>query len=285
MSLALASILFLLCLALTLFASALLTQGLDELGETLSIPAGLLGLITALAANAPEISSSVAALLSGARDVGLGVVLGSNMFNLAALLGLSAVVAGKVRVRRSGLALHGGVDLWITLTGGALVLGWLSPVVSMALMVTAFLPYSMVLAMHPRRLRALPLPAWLKGWLARGVSECDYEEQAAKQQVPNWRKSHPWRPPLVITAALVAIVGGSVGMVKTVLVIAHAWNVPQLLVGTLVLAALTGLPNAYTAIRLARNGQGAAVVSEAFNSNTLNIMIGVGLPALIFGFG
>ncbi len=282
------AVLFLDCLALTLFASALLTKGLDKLGETLRIPAGLFGLVTALGANAPEISSSVAALLSGARDVGLGVVLGSNMFNLAALLGLSAVVAGEVRAHRSSLTLHGGVGLWVTLAGGALVLGWLSPVLSVVLMAAIVLPYGVVLAMPPHRLRRLPLPDWLTGWLARGVTESCHEESAAEQakrEDPERPQAPPWGPTLVIGLALLAIVGGSIGMVNTALTLGHAWGVPQRFIGTLALAALTGLPNAYAAVRLARKGQGAAVVSEAFNSNTLNILIGIGLPALIFGLG
>jgi Ca2+/Na+ antiporter len=49
-----------------------------------------------------------------------------------------------------------------------------------------------------------------------------------------------------------------------------------------VLAALTGIPNLYTAIRLALRGKGGAVVTEAMNSNLLNIVVGLALPAVIF---
>jgi Ca2+/Na+ antiporter len=50
-----------------------------------------------------------------------------------------------------------------------------------------------------------------------------------------------------------------------------------------VLAAITSLPNAYAAVRLALRRNGAAVLSEAFNSNTLNLLAGIGLPALVVG--
>ncbi len=49
----------------------------------------------------------------------------------------------------------------------------------------------------------------------------------------------------------------------------------------LVLAALTGLPNVYAAWR----GRGAAVVSETLNSNALNLLIGIAIPAAVFGLG
>lgn len=51
----------------------------------------------------------------------------------------------------------------------------------------------------------------------------------------------------------------------------------------MILAALTSLPNAYTAAHLARRGRGAAVVSATVNSNTINLVVGLALPALIIG--
>ena len=59
-----------------------------EVCAGLGLAAGLLGLLTALGADAPEISSASSALFAGASEVGVGVILGSNLFNLAALHGL-----------------------------------------------------------------------------------------------------------------------------------------------------------------------------------------------------
>src|SRR2546430_16753303 len=104
-----------------------MVRGLDRLGARLGLSGALLGLLTALGADTPEISSAVASLQARARDVGLGVVLGSNIFNLAALLGLSAVLAGRVSVRREGLVLDGGGGLLATLVAAALPLRPPSP--------------------------------------------------------------------------------------------------------------------------------------------------------------
>ena len=57
------------------------------------------------------------------------------------------------------------------------------------------------------------------------------------------------------------------------------------IIGTLVLAALTSLPNLLTAVRLALHGRGSATVSEAFNSNSLNVLAGIAIPALFFALG
>jgi cation:H+ antiporter len=55
---------------------------------------------------------------------------------------------------------------------------------------------------------------------------------------------------------------------------------PNVLVGVLVLAVVTSLPNAYTGIRLGLARRGAALVSETMNSNTINLVGGLAIPAL-----
>ena len=80
--------------ALSLGASAVLVVRLERVGARLGLSEALLGLVAALAADTPEVTSAVTALAHGQHDVGTGVVLGSNVFNLAALIGLGAVVAG-----------------------------------------------------------------------------------------------------------------------------------------------------------------------------------------------
>jgi Ca2+/Na+ antiporter len=52
-----------------------------------------------------------------------------------------------------------------------------------------------------------------------------------------------------------------------------------------VLAALTSIPNLIAAVRLARHGRGAACVSESFNSNNANVLVGLCVPAAILGIG
>ncbi len=87
MSPALAVPLFLVSLAVTLAAARLFARRLDRLGVRFGFPEALIGLLTALAADGPEISSALFALTKGAHDVGVGVLVGSNGFNLAAMIG------------------------------------------------------------------------------------------------------------------------------------------------------------------------------------------------------
>ena len=133
MSVGIAVFVFLACLIATLVSSEVLVRGLTVLGTKLTLTEGFLGLLTALGADTPEIAAAIASLLVGAADLGRGVVLGSNLFNLAMLLGLSAVLAGRVRMRRQGLLLDGAVALITLLVVAALLLGLLAPVLALLL--------------------------------------------------------------------------------------------------------------------------------------------------------
>jgi hypothetical protein len=63
------------------------------------------------------------------------------------------------------------------------------------------------------------------------------------------------------------------------------FSVSDIVVGAVVLAAVTSLPNAVAAIYLARRGRGAAMLSTALNSNALNIAFGLLVPATLVGLG
>jgi Ca2+/Na+ antiporter len=63
------------------------------------------------------------------------------------------------------------------------------------------------------------------------------------------------------------------------------WRVPEIVIGGLVLAAVTSLPNAVAAVYLALRGRGAAVLSIALNSNALNVVVGLLLPGAVVGLG
>src|SRR5262249_39072440 len=129
---------------------------LDRIGERLGFSEALLGIVTAIGADGPEISSAVAAIVSGHHDTGVGVVVGSNVFNIAALLGLSAAIAGSVRIHRHGLVLNGGVALLVAIFGGVLVFGWIPAWAAFVLSLLVLVPYVVVSSLHPERVARLP---------------------------------------------------------------------------------------------------------------------------------
>jgi cation:H+ antiporter len=273
---ALAVPLFLLSLAVTLAAARLFARRLDRLGVRFGFPEALIGLLTALAADGPEISSALFALIKGAHDVGVGVLVGSNGFNLAAMIGLSAVLAGRVRLPREVLLLEGLVGLLITVLAGALLLGWLSPGVAAGLSAVVLLPYLTLVIVGARLLdRLAHRPRSTTAKLARALHEHPGPERPADAG------SNPTHHLLgLILVDLVLIVAGSAGMVEAALTLGDHWHISSAVLGALILGPLTSIPNATTAVRLGRAGRGAALVGETFNSNTINLEVGVIIPSL-----
>ena len=276
-SVQLAVALFLLGLLTALSGSEALVRGLLRLGLLLRLAAGLLGLLTALGADAPEISSAFTALVSGSHEVGIGVILGSNAFNLAALLGVPALLGPRLEFSRPVPLVNGGVSLLVTVIAAALLLGWLPSPLAVSLLGLVFAAYVVVLAAHPSRLRRLPVSSALKRPLVLLSMEL-HPQRLNEESLPG---RPAWGPVWLMVPAVAAIVVGSFVMVSAALALGQRWAVPGSIVGAVALAATTSLPNAYAAIRLAFRREGATLISEAFNSNTLNLLFGLGLPAVV----
>jgi Ca2+/Na+ antiporter len=128
-------------LLMSVSSSAVMSRRLDQATAWLRFPEGLVVLIAALGADTPEISSALTGMMSGNHDLGLGVIFGSNIFNLAALLGASAVVAGQIRIGPAGVLLNGCVALWISGVIAAQLAGLLPPSLSGILIGIAVVPY------------------------------------------------------------------------------------------------------------------------------------------------
>src|SRR5689334_14811301 len=85
---------------LVLLASDRLVDIVEAAGDRYRWAPGVVGLLAAAGADGPEVSSSIIALAAGSHDISLGVIVGSNLFNLAALLGLPIALLGYVAVQR-----------------------------------------------------------------------------------------------------------------------------------------------------------------------------------------
>ena len=253
---------------------------MSDSGERAGLSEAWLGLVAALAADAPEITSAVTALARGQSSIGAGVVIGSNVFNLAALLGLSAVVAGRIAFHRRVVLLGGVPGVWVAVVCLLTVAAVVPPVTGLALALTVGMPYVMLLGMRRARMERLRLPAGWARWLTAAV----HEEEAELAQAIRPRPG-TWRDGLTAAVALIAVVGASITMEQAATVLGRRYAVADIIVGALVLAVVTSLPNAVTAVYLARRGRGAAVLSTALNSNAINVTAGLLVPASLTGLG
>jgi cation:H+ antiporter len=279
MSPALALPLFCVSLVVTLAAASVFASRLDHLGVRIGLPEAAVGLLTAIAADGPEISAALAALAKGANSVSVGVVVGSNVFNLAAMLGIGALLAGRVRLGRETLFFEGVVGLLLGLIVTGVLLKVTSPMAAAILLAVVLAPYLLLLVGGPQLAAPLaPVSKRVTTLLVRALGA-----RERPRQPEDYEHTSATVAALLLLLAVALIVLGSLGMVQAAISLGDRWHVSQALVGVLVLAPLTSLPNVFTAVRLALADRGAAVVTETFNSNSINLVAGVAAPALVVG--
>jgi cation:H+ antiporter len=254
-------------LAAALYASEKLVHHVSDVGRHVGLSAAELGLLVALGADAPEISSSLIAVVKGASDVGLGIIIGSNVYNIAGLLGLSAVLAGRVPTGPGWITREGITN--IVLSGLLLVLV-IRPVAHIAIGIVLLI----VLAAYAVLTATRRAPA--------GESTNENSEQD-RSAVPQKRR------PLVLSIVYLAmsvafILGASYLLVSESLALGKTLAIPSAILGTFVLAIATSLPNTWAAVSLARRGMPAAAIATTFTSNSINMAIGGGLPSIFLKF-
>lgn len=280
MSAAAAIPLFVASLAVTLGAARLFARRLDRLGTRFGFPEALIGLLTALAADGPNISSALYALIRGEHNVGVGLLVGSNAFQLAAMIGVSALLAGAVIMPREALLVEGVAGLLVTVLAAAALLGRLTPAVALALGGCVAVVYLAIVIGGSELLLVRRHQHRSAGRLERLL---DQRRRPERSDVQHSDPTHHLLALIVVDVAV--IIAGSVGMVEAALTLGGQWRISSAVLGVVILAPITSIPNAITGVRLGLAGRGAALVGETFNSNTLNLGVGVLVPALFTPLG
>ncbi len=104
-------------LAALVVGSRLLVNGAEEIARTFGVPEAVIGLtLVAIGTSLPELATSVMAAVRGHADVAVGNVVGSNLFNVLSIIGITAIV--------QPLPVSAGIasfDVWVMLASSALL--------------------------------------------------------------------------------------------------------------------------------------------------------------------
>lgn len=167
----------------------------------------------------------------------------------------------------------------MALTSGQLY-GLLSGAWTMALIAGIMVPYVVVTAVSPQQIWHFAAQLGFGADIGNAVTDANQDAKTVESpQRPSYADM------LGVFLALVSIVLASIGLVRSAIILGAHSKIPKPVLGTILLAALTGVPNAVTGAQLALRGRGSAVLSEALNSNTLNLIAGASIPVLVLGMG
>ena len=85
-----------------IYGSEIFIEGLIYISEVLNIPEAIIGIsLAAIGTSLPELAVTIASFIRGKGSVAIGNVVGSNIFNILGVLGLSALINGQIIFSKS----------------------------------------------------------------------------------------------------------------------------------------------------------------------------------------
>ena len=238
----------------------LLVRGSARLALGLRIPPLVVGLtVVAYGTSAPEAAVTVAAAREGSGAVGLGNVVGSGIFNVLVVLGLSAVAAPLVVTRqliRTEVPIMIGTSalLWLLCLEGTLDRA------DGLLLVALMLAYTVYTVRNGRRNHDA----------GAGIEE----------DVPRGRRDFA-RCIALVVAGLVLLVLGAGWLLDGVVEAARRLGVSELIIGLTLVAAGTSLPEVATSVVASLRGQREIAIGNVVGSNIFNVLFAVGAAASV----
>jgi cation:H+ antiporter len=246
----------------------LLVRGASKLALSFGISPLVVGLtIVAFGTSAPEVAVSVGAVVDGKTDLAVGNVVGSNIFNVLFILGLSALITPLVvdlQLIRQEVPIMIGVSLLLLALGlDGKVSAW-----DGGLLFGLMLAYTVFLIVQSRRQSA--------------AEQASLSEDIAAAAPGAWDSKLPAQL-LLIAAGLAALVFGSDWLVTASVAFAKQLGVSDLVIGLTIVAAGTSMPEVATSITAAIKGERDIAVGNVVGSNTFNILGCVGISSLVSG--
>lgn len=256
-------------LVLLIVGAEALVRGASRLAALIGISPLIIGLtVVAYGTSAPEMAVSVFSNLSGQADISLGNVVGSNIFNVLFILGLSALI---MPLKVSPQMVKFDVPVMIVASVLVLVLGLDGRVSQFEglLLFAGLVIYTFVLITQSRRQSAEIL--------------AEYEREYADGKKRGSRKWYVYLAMILVGLGLLVL--GSRWLVESAVVIARYFAVSELVIGLTVVAAGTSLPEVATSVVAALRGERDIAVGNVVGSNIFNILGVLGLSGLVSARG
>lgn len=249
-------------LLLLIGGAELLVRGSSKLAIRMGISPLVIGLtVVAFGTSAPELAISLQSGFSGEADLLLGNVIGSNIFNILLVLGVSAMITPLVvsqqLVRREIPFMIGvSVLLYLFALNGAI--SRLEGIVLFAML----LGYILFLIIESRQEESSE------------VTEFDEEYGKAPKRHWSWHL-------LLVVVGLGFLVLGARWLVQSAITFAEYLGISSLVIGLTIVATGTSLPEVATSVMASIKGERDIAVGNIVGSNLFNIMSILGLTAII----
>ncbi len=250
-------------LVLLVGGGELLVRGATGLATAMRISPLVIGLtVVAFGTSSPELAVSVTSAFAGQADVAVGNVIGSNIFNVLFILGVSALITPlsvSARLVRLDVPLMilASVGLWAFASSGTLGRFECAALLSGLI---AYLGWTVVQSRRDAATMA---------------------EETAASGMPTWTAWSLCGQIALIVGGLALLTFGSNWLVRGAVELARFWGVSELIIGLTIVAVGTSLPEVATSILAAVRGQRDIAVGNIVGSNLFNILGILGIAGLV----
>lgn len=258
-------LLFIAGLIILILGADLLVRGASKLAAAAGIPPLVIGLtIVAIGTASPEIAVSLQAASLGQGSLTLGNVLGSNIFNILFVLGVTALVAPIV-IAEQLIRLDAPIMVGVSLLAFGLVLDGKLGMFDGLILIAGFIGYTIFALGQSRRESARV--------------HKEYAREFADTEKRNlWNTT---RNILFLVAGLGLLVFGARLLVDSATSIARTAGISELVIGLTIVAVGTSLPEVATSIIAALKRESDIAVGNAVGSNIFNLLGVLGVSGLL----
>lgn len=232
-------------------------DGSSSVARLLGIPGFVIGLtVVAMGTSAPEAAVSITAGISGSNEIAISNIIGSNLFNLLVVAGLSAVIK-PYKIENTILKRDFPVN--IAVSGILLIMLLLGGSVS--------------------RIDGIILLALFVGYIALVLVKAFKNRETSID--PEVKTMSPVLSVVCIVGGLAAVILGGDLVVDNAVAIAQTLNWSETFIGLTIIAIGTSLPELVTSIVAAKKGESGLALGNVIGSNLFNIMFILGLSTAI----
>lgn len=257
-------LLLILGLTLILFGANWLVDGSTSIARKTGMSEFVIGLtIVGIGTSTPEMVVSFIAAFQGQSELALGNVIGSNIFNILMILGVTTLISPITMTKDNRVK---DIPLNILVTGGLMLIWLLHSVLGVGTNEISRLEGGLMLA-------AFMFYLWMMFRSGSGAEETGQAEES--KTFPNWLSV------LMILGGLGGLIIGGRFFVNSATAIAQYLNLSEKFIAITIMAAGTSLPELATCIVAARKGRNQMALGNVIGSNIANILLIVGGAALI----
>ena len=252
-------------LVILILGAEWLVRGASRLAAKVGISPLVIGLtVVAFGTSSPEMAVSVQSSLAGQSDIAVGNVVGSNIFNVLFILGISAIIAPLIvqqQLIRLDVPIMIGLSFLIYFMSLDGLLGRFEGVILFG----GIIAYTVFLIVQSRK--------------ENKVVEDEYAQEYAAKNESGWK---PWIINLgLVVIGLGLLVQGSNWLVGSAISIARSLGLSELIIGLTIIAAGTSMPEVATSVMAAIKGERDIAVGNVVGSNIFNILAVLGLTSLV----